>query len=334
LEGIVEAVGQFLAGDGKPPELRGDGMVERCLGTAIKAKRELPGPPSTSYTLRRLMVDLADGRTLDVLVKDFDISPHAPDIAFSRGTRECYVYEKVLAGRNLGTPELYGVVWDEPSSRHWLLLEFVQGRLLRHCPAGDWIAAASWLGRLHGSIAGREAELARPGLLVNFNEAYVRDIAQRALRAVGSRSRSLHRRLEAALGRYHAMIEEFCAGQPTLVHASYRPKNILVDTRSAPVRICPVDWELAAVGPYLHDLACLANEVDSPLIERLCEAYAEGAAAFGLPVSGTLEMREELEGLRLHRVLRSIARSTDWAYPNSAVNMLVAKAATIRRGAG
>jgi aminoglycoside phosphotransferase (APT) family kinase protein len=281
------------------------------------------------------MLDLADGRTLDVFLKDFDVSRHAAELALWHGARERYVYERVLAARELGTPELYGVVWDEPSGRHWLLLEFVQGRTLRQSPIEDWIAAAGWLGRLHGAIAGQEAELARPGLLVSYDDAYFRAMAERALQAVASRSGSLHRRLAAAVDRYGAMIERFCASRPTLVHGSYRPKNILVDTSATPVRICPVDWELAAIGPQLHDLACMANEVDRrPTIERFCEAYAKGAAAFGLAVTGTDEMLAELGPLRLHRVLRSLARSAEWAYPDSAVTTLVAKAETIRRGLG
>jgi aminoglycoside phosphotransferase (APT) family kinase protein len=227
------------------------------------------------------------------------------------------------------------VVWHEPSDRHWLLLEFVQRRTLRQSPIEDWIAAAGWLGRLHATIAGREAELARPGLLVNYDDAYFRDMAERALQAVGSRSGSLHRRLAAAVDDYGAIIERFRASRPTLVHGSYRPKNILVDTGATPVRICPVDWELAAVGPQLHDLACMANEVDRrPTIERFCEAYAKAADAFGLAVTGINEMLAELDPLRLHRVLRSLARSAEWAYPDSAVTILVAKAETIRRGLG
>jgi aminoglycoside phosphotransferase (APT) family kinase protein len=262
------------------------------------------------------------------------VSPPAPEVAVRRGARERYVYEKILAGRGLGTPEVYGVVWDDQTGRHWLLLEFVQGRTLRERPIGDWIAAAGWLGRLHGSIAGRGTELARPGILVNYDDAYFHDMAQRALLAVTARSDSLRRRLRAVIDGYEAMIEKFCAGQPTLVHGSYRPKNVLVGTGSVPVRICPVDWELAAVGPQLHDLACLANEVERSSIARLCEAYAEGAAIAGLAVTGTDEILEEIEPLRLHRVLRSLARSAEWAYPDTAVTALVAHAETIRRGLG
>src|SRR6266704_560624 len=255
-----------MIGRGEPPERTFGVLAERCLGAPVVAGRELPVPAATSYAARRLILDLADGRTLDVFLKDFDVSPHAADRALWRGSRERYVYEAVLAGQGLGTPELYGVVWDEPGGHHWLLLEFVQGRTLRQSPIEDWIAAAGWLGRLHGT---------------------------------------------------------------------YRPKNILVGASAVAVRICPVDWELAAVGPQFHDLACMAHEVDHrPTIERFCEAYARGADAFGLAVPGTREMLAEVDRLRFHRVLRSLARSAEWAYPDSAVATLVAKADRIRRGFG
>jgi len=325
-------MGQFVARGGNSPELAGDVTAERRWGTAIKEARWLPAPNSTSYALRRMALDLADGRKLDVLVKDFDVSPHAPDTALARGSRERYVYEELLAGRGLGTPELYGALWDESSGRHWLLLEFVPGKMLRHSPIEDWIAAAGWLARLHGSIEGHETELAQSGHLVNYGDAYFRGRAERALQAVGSRSGALQRRLEAALDGYETMIEKMCAGRQTFVHGSYRPKNIIVDTRSNPVRICPVDWELAAVGPALHDLAWIADEVDLPTIEQLCKAYVDAAAAVGLAVTGMEKMRMEIERLRLHRVLRSLARSAEWGYPDSAVAVLVAKAEEVRRG--
>lgn len=324
-----------MIGHAEPSEHGLDVIIGRCLGVPVTAVRELRAPASTSYALRRLLLELDDGRRLDVLLKDFDVSRHPADVALSQGARERYVYETVLAGRDLGTPELHGVVWDEAGGRHWLLLELVQGRTLRQSPIEDWVAAAGWLGRLHGALGRRETEFARPGLLVNYDGAYFRDIAERALQAVGSRSRSFHRRLAAALDGYEAMIERLCAGQPTLVHGSYRPKNVLVDSSAAPVRICPVDWELAAVGPQLHDLACMVNEVDDPpTIERFCQAYAEGAGAFGLAVTWTDELLAELDRLRLHRVLRSLARAAEWAYPDSAVTILVTKAETIRRGMG
>jgi len=323
-----------MVSGGKTPELLGDVTIERWLGATVTAVREMPAPPSTSYALRRLMLDLADGRTLDVFLKDFGISPHARDVALRRGARERYVYERILSTRKLGTPALYAVVWDNPRDRHWLLLEFVQGRKFRRHPIEELTAAGRWVARLHASIAGDEGELPQPGLLLNYDASYFRDTAEGALRAVGSRFGSLVRRLEAAVADYEAMIAKMCSARPTLVHGSYRPKNILVDTSCAPMRICPADWELAAVGPPLHDLAFIADGCDRQAVEQLCQSYLEETSAFGLTGLGIQAMLEEIERLRLHKTLRSLARSSEWSYPLDTVSGIVAKAEKIRHGLG
>jgi aminoglycoside phosphotransferase (APT) family kinase protein len=248
--------------------------------------------------------------------------------------RERYVYETFLAGRDLGIPELYGVVWDESAGRHWLLLEFVEGRTLHHSSIKGRIAAAAWLARLHATIAGHQAELAQPGVLLDYDDAYFLGIAERARQAVGSRSGSLQRGLEAVVSGYEAIAERCSTGPRTLVHGSYRPTNILVDSRVTPVRICPVDWELAAVGPHLHDLAFIADGCDRSTIEHLCDSYAGDARAAGFEVMDTEEVLAEIERLRLHKTLRSLARSTEWAYPDDVVADLVTTAQTIRRGLG
>jgi hypothetical protein len=87
-----------MIGRGEPPERTFGVIAERCLGAPVVAVRELLVPTATSYAARRLILDLADGRTLDVFLKDFDVSPHAADRASWCGSRERYVYEAVLAG--------------------------------------------------------------------------------------------------------------------------------------------------------------------------------------------------------------------------------------------
>lgn len=322
---------RLVVGDGKPPET--DAVIfERCLGTKIEAVQELPAPKSTSYALRHLRLDLANGRTLDVFHKNYDISPHAADVALARGRRERYVYEHILSARELGTPQLYGAVWDDQGGRHWLLLEFVQGQKLRRTRIEDRTAAAAWLGQLHGSVAGQEAELAQSGFLLSYDDAHFRDTAERALQAVGSRFGPLQRRLEDALAGYEAMIEKFCADKPTLVHGSYRHKNILVETSSTTMRICPADWEWAGLGPRLHDLAFIADGYDRYWLEKMCESYLGAATACGVATIRTNEMLEKIDGLRLHKALRSLARSAEWAYRAHTVTKLVAKAEMFGHG--
>lgn len=318
----------LAARQGRPADIRR--KVEDCLGATITVVSELPAPTSTSYALRRLLLELADGRTLDLLLKEFDVSPHAPDAALRRAARERYVYEKLLAPRHLGTPELYGVVWDDREGRHWLLLEFVAGHKLRRHPVDDGVAAAAWLARLQVSVSGQEAELARPGLLLTYDGGYFRETADRALRAVGSRFRSLRRRLETAVTGYDDLVDKICSAEPTVVHGSYRRKNVIVDPRVTPPRVCPADWELAGLGPPLHDLAFIADGCDPPAVELLCRSYAAGSA--GLTVAGIDDMLVAIERLRLHKALRSLARSAEWAYPEETVTKLVSKAERIRGG--
>src|SRR5205823_11542211 len=82
--------------------------------------------------------------------------------------------------------------------------------------------------------------------------------ARAALDAVSAVSPPLADRLGGALGRYGRCVEVMAGEPPTLVHGTYKPRHILVDPHARPPRLCPVDWELAAVGSALYDLAFLA----------------------------------------------------------------------------
>jgi aminoglycoside phosphotransferase (APT) family kinase protein len=127
------------------------------------------------------------------------------------------------------------------------------------------------------------------------------------------------------------VIEKFSSGKPTLVHGSYRPRNIIVDTSATDVRICPADWELTGIGPPLHDFAFLADGADRSWIESMWESYVAAAADVGLTVVQPDDLIEEIGGLRLHKALRSLARSADWDYPADMVTKIVAKAEMIGR---
>jgi aminoglycoside phosphotransferase (APT) family kinase protein len=317
---------RLRAGGGRPPETE---MLQRCLAAPIAAVRELEAPRSTSYAVSRLVIDFADGRRLDVFHKNFDVSPHPQDVALSRGKRECFVYENVLAGQALGTPQLYGVLWDDAGGYHWLVLEFVPGRKLRRDPGEERIAAARWLGRLHRRIPLEAID--QPGPLLNYDRTYFADTAERAVSAVQARFADHYRQLDAALSDYETIVHQICSSEPTLVHGSYRAKNIIVDASGEAIRICPADWELAAVGPRLHDLAFIADGCDAGLVERLCESYADEA---GLQVFEIDQMLAQLDRLRLHKALRSLARSFDWDYPPETVAKLVTRIQRIRNRLG
>jgi aminoglycoside phosphotransferase (APT) family kinase protein len=110
---------------------------------------------------------------------------------------------------------------------------------------------------------------------------------------------------------------------PTLVHGAYKPRHILVDPGSRPPRICPVDWELAALGSGSYDLAFLAYGFDPPSLDRLLDAYRDEARAHGLALPGREHMRHVVDCFRLHRVLKALAGARARKLPEGTVAKLV-----------
>jgi hypothetical protein len=45
----------------------------------------------------------------------------------------------------------------------------------------------------------------------------------------------------------------------TVIHGEFYASNVLIDDGIDGIRVCPVDWERAAIGPALIDLAALTG---------------------------------------------------------------------------
>src|SRR5262249_37540942 len=70
-----------------------------------------------------------------------------------------------------------------------------------------------------------------------------------------------------------------------------RSTNILVRVASAPDRVCILDWEEAAYGPPLLDLAYLLDGIEPPTLGPLLDAYLAEARAYGLALPPRREMK-------------------------------------------
>src|SRR5439155_25117812 len=139
-------------------------------------------------------------------------------------------------------------VRDEASQRFWLLLEFVEGLPISHLEFEDWIPAAGWLGRMYGYFSRHPQLWQNCSELMRHDERFFQSIAQEALRSVTEFSAELGRRLDPIVGGYHKAVALMTAQPQTFVHATYRPAQIIIDKTSTPARVCPVDFEKAAVG--------------------------------------------------------------------------------------
>ncbi len=57
------------------------------------------------------------------------------------------------------------------------------------------------------------------------------------------------------------------AHPPTLIHGSFRPYHIIVSGESQLMRVCACDWERAAFGAPLYDLAYLTDGFKAPTLD-------------------------------------------------------------------
>jgi hypothetical protein len=225
-----------------------------------------------------------------------------------------------LAEQQLGTAVCYGVVVDPQAQRYWLFLERVTGRELYQVgEIGVWQEAARWLAVLHSRFGGKSGLAATR--LLRHDRGYHRLWMQRALefaRQPGPRYLADERhRLEWLAGRYEKVVEYLAALPTTFIHGEFYASNILVAERGDRLRVCPVDWEMAAVGPGMLDLAALtAGAWSRAEREVIALAYQEN-----LPGrqrwSGREDFLAELDFCQLHLAVQWLGWSQQWAPPSA-----------------
>ncbi len=252
-----------------------------------------PSVYSSSFAIEELDVRLDDGAELQLIFKN--LSQHAllgrarqlkPAFLYDP-LREIEVYRTILAPKNLGTAACYGTIADQQAKRYGLFLEKVPG--LELYQVGDftvWQGVARWLAAMHTRLAGEAEQLAEAAPLLRYDEGFYWAWIRRARAALGqggsSRSGAARHGIEWLASRYERVVERLMALQVTFIHGEFYAPNVLVQERTGgPLRVCPVDWEMAAVGPGPMDLAALIaggwhEEEKAALAEAYHSALAPG----------------------------------------------------------
>ena len=239
----------------------------RCI---VSLERR-PSAYRTSFALEELDVGLDDGSTLRLMYKDLgwgalhEAARQAKPTFLYDARREIETYRTILAPWGHGTAVCYGAIIDERSGRYWLFLERVPGtELYQVGDFGTWRRVAHWLAGLHARFAGTPelAAVAQTAHLIDHDEHFYRAWMRRAraFRADASpRSPSDHARyaIERLASRYERVVARLTALPRTLVHGEFFASNVLVEETPWGLRVCPVDWEMAGIGPGLIDLAAL-----------------------------------------------------------------------------
>jgi hypothetical protein len=297
---------------------------------SIAELRSAPSPSATSYAAQVVTVRLSDGATLRMFLKDFGSSQLFKEDAGGRRARELHVYRDLLPGAALDIPSYYGAVWGGEGERFWMVVEFVEGTPVADCEFDSWPAATAWLARMQGLYARDPDRFERSPLLIRHDADFFASRAERALASARLMSERATRRLRRILSGYDDFVALMAAEPSTLVHGSYRPENVLVDEPARPSRVCVVDWELAAIGSPLYDLARLCDGYRGVRLDRLLDSYAREASAQGVPLRDRKRMAEVLDCFSLHRVVKAIGHALEKGRTQRQVSDWLAYGETIR----
>ncbi len=288
----------------------------RRLGSAgrVTQLERRPSEYRTSFPLEELDVRLAGGAELALVFKDvgrgsLDAAAIAakPELLYDP-LREIEVYERILAKAGLGTAECYGSVVDPGHGHYWLFLERIRGvELFQVGSRGTWEYAARFLARMHERLASLGDRTDR---LLRYDADLLRMWPRRAAEfATGGRSD-----LERIADGYEVVVERILALPMGVIHGEFYASNVLVDDAFAPRAVSPVDWEVAAIGPPLVDLAALVSGRWSGEDRRaiVC-AYRSAVTRSDQAPSGAFQ--DALDACRLHLAMQWLGWSPDWSPP-------------------
>ena len=293
------------------------------FGTSIKinAIRRYASEYSSSFALEDIEVDLEAGPTLRLIFKNVgwqglhEVARRLKPAFLFDPLREIVVYQELLKSSDLGTARSYGAVTDASRGRAWLFLENVPGLTLNQVGSFSiWCGVARWLAMFHCRFADRSETLNQVTSLIRFDEEYYRRWLDRAraFRSPGIREVDWIRLARC----YDRAVDRLLARRTTLLHGEFYASNILVHETSEGCRVCPIDWEMASMGPGLIDLAALTSghwteteRIDMIATYRI--AMIEGGAT--LPNLDTL--LADYDDCRLHIAIRWLGWSREWSPP-------------------
>ena len=241
----------------------------------------------SSFPLEELSVTLSDGSELRLALKRLERGGLSragrlakPAFLFDPG-REAAVYSSILPAAPAGPPRYLGSVPADGGAGCWLFIEWVDGRELYQ--VGElslWVQVARWLGDLHASLAADLESHVREGRLLEYDAAHHRRWLARAreFATLAGRSSDAARFLDWLAPRHDVAVEALLELGPTVLHGDFYASNVLVAGEGQAARVAPLDWELAAAGPGLMDLAALISGDWTDAARReMTDAYASCA---------------------------------------------------------
>ena len=291
----------------------------------VRQMRRRPSPNGSSFALEELDISFADGQSLALIFKNL-----GPDALLKEGRlakpafllnprREIDTYRAILQFAEMGTALFYGAVDDAAAGHYWLFVERVLGEELYQVGAFEiWLTVARWLAGMHSRFGNEAASVSARAPLLKYDDAFFRHWPERARAFLNETALQPTDRvgLDRLLRRYDQVIECLLRQPITLIHGDFYASNVLIQETPQGVRVCPVDWEMAAVGPGLIDLATLmAGKWTSEQQDILALTYYDALPTKPAGLVSREAYMNALDCCRLHCAMQCLGWSADWSPP-------------------
>ncbi len=266
-----------------------------------------------------------------IFLKDFGVYSRAVEKLEERRNREMHVYRDVLGDGGLGNPKYYGSLWDESQERYWLFMEFIDGTPINELGYELVLDAVRWLGRLHNYSVQNAQFLEDCTFLERHDHHFFQRTADAAHLTMSKFSPELAERVAPITSGYTPLVQAMTSQPPVFLHGSYRRAHILLDRRAQPPRLCPVDWESAALGAGLYDLAYLVDGFIPPQLDEIIDIYRAEAGKYGISIPPMDEVVYVMNCYRLHRNMKWLSWALNPKFPKEEVPDLVTRAERLAR---
>jgi aminoglycoside/choline kinase family phosphotransferase len=133
-------------------------------------------------------------------------------------------------------------------------------------------------------------------------------------RAVEFANDATAHRLRQLAQNYDAVIEQLVRLPRTFIHGEFYASNLLVEPTMRGLRICPVDWEMAAIAPGIMDVAALAaGSWTEEQKTRMALAYHTESSLNR--VLSEDEFMNAFDYCRVHQAVQWLGWTRDWDVP-------------------
>ena len=312
--------------------------LQAVLARRVTRLTRRPCDYCASFTIEELDVTLEDGTMLELIYKELSRASMLetaravkPDFLLDP-RREIEVYRSILAPAGIESAPFYGAIERPSDNRFAILLGRVEGRHLWQ--EGDfvsWEDAARWLAQLHYGRAANAA--ANRTHLLRYDRDFHRTWIDRARRFIcesPSRPATDRQAINQLARVYDSVVDHLASLATTFIHGDYHASNILC---GASRRICPIDWEMAGLGPAAIDLAALtAGNWGEQQRQQMIRAYWDAVPTNARAAQPLQELLCSVEYCRLHWAVRWLGWSDHWSPPRTqAQDWLAVAISTARR---